>query len=146
MRHSTAASRGTVTRSVVTENGASIPGGSTVHGEVAAVTAAHRGSRAQVQLELTRIRINGDERDINASAAPVIAGSTRKRNVGAVAGGALAGALLGRVVGDGHNSAAGAVIGGAAATGVVAESKGFQVVLPDGSVMRFTVSQPLASR
>ena len=138
--------RGMVTRDVVTSTGAGIPAGSRVVGEVASVTAARRGSRAMLQLELTRIRIDGNEQPISASAAAVIAGSTRKRNVGAIAGGAVAGALLGRVVGDGRNAAAGGLIGGAAATGVVATSKGFQVVLSDGQVMHFVVSQAVAMR
>ena len=138
--------QGTVAASVVAPDGARIPAGSSVSGRVAAVTAAQRGARAMLRLELTGIRADGEEHAVTASANAVIAGSTRKRNVGAIAGGALAGALIGKVVGDGRNATAGAVIGGAAATGVVAESKGFQVVLSDGAVMRFTVRQSVAMR
>ena len=138
--------RGTLARSVATSNGVDIPAGSRVVGEVAGVTAARRGSRARLQLDLTRIQIDGNEQPVSASAAAVIAGSTRKRNVGAIAGGAVAGALLGKVVGDGNNAAAGGLIGGAAATGVVATSKGFQVELSSGQLMHFTVSQAVAMR
>jgi len=137
---------GTVTRGVTTADGSSVPAGSRVDGEVTGVTAARRGARAMVQLDLTQVRIDGDALAVDASANPVIAGSTRKRNVGAIAGGALAGALIGRVVGDGRNATAGALVGGAAATGVVAESRGFQIVLARGTVMRFTVSQSVAMR
>ncbi len=138
--------RGTVTHSVASSSGAGIAAGSAVVGEVAGVTAARRGSRAALRLEVTRIQVDGNEHAVSASAAAVIAGSTRKRNVGAIAGGAVAGALIGKVVGDGDNAAAGGLIGGAAATGVVAASKGFQVVLTDGQVMHFTVSQSVAMR
>ena len=137
---------GTVSRSVTTPTGLIVPAGSRVVGEVAGVTAARRGSRAMLRLQLTRIQFDGREQPVSASAAAVIAGSTRKRNVGAIAGGVVAGALLGKVVGDGRNAAAGGLIGGAAATGVVATSKGFQVVLSEGTVMSFTVSQAVAMR
>lgn len=137
---------GTVTENVTTRNGGSLPGGSEVNGVVSGVTAARRGSRAMLELSIRSIRINGRSEAISASAAPVIAGSTRKRNVGAIAGGALAGALIGRSVGDGRNGAAGAVVGGAATAGVVAGTKGYQVVLSSGSVMSFTVSRTVAMR
>ena len=137
---------GTVTSDVATRHGGSLPGGSEVNGVVSAVTAARRGSRAMLELSIRSIRVNGRSEAISASAEPVIAGSTRKRNVGAIAGGVVAGALLGKVVGDGRNAAAGGLIGGAAATGVVATSKGFQVVLSEGTVMSFTVSQAVAMR
>jgi hypothetical protein len=42
-------------------------------------------------------------------------------------------------VGDGRNATVGALIGGAAATGVVAGSKGYQVVLKSGTLLSFTV-------
>lgn len=137
---------GTVTRTVATPSGASIAAGSRVTGEVVGVTAAKRGSRAMLQLGLTQVQVDGSDRAIRADAAAVTAGSTRKRNLGAIAGGAVAGALIGKAVGDGHNAAAGGLIGGAAATGVVAGSKGFQVVLASGAVMHFTVSQTVAMR
>jgi hypothetical protein len=137
---------GTVTERVTASNGGSIPAGSEVSGAVEAVTAAKRGSRAMLELGIRSIRVNGHDESITASAEPVIAGSTRKRNVGAVAGGALAGALLGKVVGDGKNAAVGGLVGGAATAGVVATSKGFQVVLSSGTVMNFTVRQTVAMR
>jgi hypothetical protein len=72
----------------------------------------------------------------------VIAGSTRARNLGAIVGGAAAGALIGKATSD--NATKGAVIGGALATGAVAASKGYQVVLSNGTVMTFVVSEDVA--
>jgi hypothetical protein len=137
---------GTVAENVSLQDGESIPPGSEVEGVVAAVTAARRGSRAMLELHVRNIRVNGRNEAIGASAAPVIAGSTRKRNVGAVAGGALVGALIGKSVGDGRNAAVGGLVGGAATAGVVAGTKGYQVVLSNGTVMRFTVSRTVAMR
>jgi hypothetical protein len=69
--------RGTVTRDVVTRNGRSISAGSRVDGEVAGVIEARKGSRAMLQLDLTRIRVGNSEQRVAASAEAVVAGSTR---------------------------------------------------------------------
>jgi hypothetical protein len=123
-----------------------IPAGSQVDGVVTGALAARRGSRAMLELGVQRIRVNGHDESITASSEPVIAGSTRARNLGAIAGGAAAGALIGKAVGDGKNATVGGIIGGAAAAGVVAGSKGYQVVLTNGTVMTFTVTQTVAMR
>lgn len=137
---------GTVTENVSTEHGGSIPAGSDVDGVVTGALSAKRGSRAMLELGVRSIRVNGHAEAIAASSEAVIAGSPRARNLGAIAGGAAAGALIGKVVGDGKNAAVGGIIGGATAAGVVAGSKGYQVVLSDGTVMGFTVNQTVAMR
>lgn len=137
---------GTVTQNVTTRNGGMIAAGSQVQGVVVGALPAKSGSRAMLELGVRSIRVNGHEESIAASSPPVIAGSTRARNLGAIAGGVAAGALIGKVVGDGKNAAVGGLIGGAAATGVVAASDGYQVVLSNGTVMSFTVDQTVALR
>ena len=137
---------GTVSENVSTQNGGSIPPGSEVSGVITGATPAKRGSRAMLELGIRSIRVDGRNEAGGASAAPVIAGSTRTRNVGAVAGGALVGALIGRSVGDGRNAAVGGLVGGAATAGALAGTKGYQVVLSDGTIMNFTVSRTVAMR
>ncbi|MEO5988580.1 MAG: hypothetical protein ABIU54_14605 [Candidatus Eisenbacteria bacterium] len=137
---------GTLAENVETLNGGMISAGSEVHGVVTGVTSAQRGSRAMLDLGVRGISSNGRNHSITANGEAVIAGSTRARNLGAIAGGAAAGALIGKVVGDGKNGAVGGLIGGAAATGVVATSKGYQVVLKPGTQMNFTVNQTVAMR
>jgi len=121
---------GTLVENVSTGNGGTIPAGSEVNGVVTHVVAAARGSRAELELGVRSIRVDGHVTSIVATSPPVIAGSPRARNLGAIAGSAAAGALIGNAVGDGKGAVAGGVIGAAAATGVVASSKGYQVVLP----------------
>ncbi len=123
-----------------------IAAGSQVDGVVTGVTAAKRGSRAMLDLGVRSIRVNGHDASITANTEAVVAGSTRARNLGAIAGGAVAGALVGKAVGDGRNATVGGILGGAAAAGVVASSKGYQVVLANGTVIGFTVSQTVAVR
>ena len=137
---------GTVQEAVAIQNGGMIPAGSAVDGVVTGVIPAKRGLRAMLDLGVRHIRVNGHDEAVQASTESVIAGSPRARNLGAIAGSAVAGALIGKAVGDGKNAAVGAVIGGGAATVVVANSKGYQVVLKSGTVMSFSVNQAVAMR
>jgi len=137
---------GTVTETVMNQGESVIPPGSRVDGVVTGALAAKRGERAMLELGIRGIRVDGHDESIVARSEPVIAGSTRARNLGAIAGSAAAGALIGKAVGDGKNAAVGGLIGGAAAAGVVAASDGYQVVLSDGTVMTFTVNQTVAMR
>ena len=128
---------GEVKDNIIVGNTVVVPAGSTVTGVVNTVESAQRGSRASLDLAVRSISINGTSHAISAGTEPIVAGSTRARNLGAVAGGAAAGALIGRAVGGGK----GTLIGGAAAGAGVAKSKGYQVVLKEGTPMTFTVSQ-----
>ena len=124
-----------------------IPAGSVVSGTVSGVTAAKKGDRAMLDLALSSITVGGHRYPVHGSTEAIIAGSTRARNLGAIAGSAAAGALIGRVVeGSGKGAVVGGVVGGAAATGVVAGSKGWQVVLKSGTPLTFTTSEAVAVR
>lgn len=131
---------GTVKEAVTVGSAAPFPAGSVVHGVVSAVKPAERGSRAFFVLRITSIESNGATHEIGATADSMIAGSTTKRNVGAIAGSAAAGALLGKAVGgSGKGAVIGGILGGAAATGAVAASKGFQVEVKPGQEIVFHV-------
>ncbi|MCC6350339.1 MAG: hypothetical protein IT347_12200 [Candidatus Eisenbacteria bacterium] len=131
---------GTVKEAVTIGSSAPFPAGSVVHGVVSAVKSAEKGSRAFFVLRITSIEANGRTHEIGATADSMIAGSTTKRNVGAIAGGAAAGALLGKAIGgSGKGALIGGVLGGAAATGAVAASKGFQVEVKQGQELVFHV-------
>ena len=131
---------GTVKEAVVVGSMAPFPAGSIVHGVVEGVAPAVKGGRAFLALRITSIESNGKTLNISASTDSIIAGSTRARNLGAIAGSAAAGALIGKAVGGGGKGALiGGLIGGAAATGTVAASKGYQVVLKEGTELVFRV-------
>lgn len=138
---------GTLVHPVIVGERVVLPEGSPVRGVVTSAVEAKRGDRAQLAIAVRSINANGKEQRVNANSEPVIAGSPRARNLGAIAGGAAAGALLGKAIGgDGKDAAVGGLIGGAAATGAVAKSKGYQVVLKPGIVMTFTVNESVAMR
>lgn len=134
--------RGVLVHPVVVDGKRVIPAGSMVEGAVIEAEEARKGGRAKLALGLRAIRVGDRKTRIAAVAEPVIAASTRARNLGAIAGGAAAGALLGKVIGgDGSDATKGAIIGSAMAAGAVAASKGYQVVIKDGTVLGFSVRE-----
>ena len=137
---------GSIVENVTYDGNHVIPAGALVHGTVTHVVPAERGSRAVLNLQVRSVEIHGNNVNVTAIMPEIVAGSPRARNLGAIAGGAAAGALLGKVVGDGDHAAAGAIIGGAAAGAAVAKSKGYQVALKPGTVLDFTVSEAVAMR
>jgi hypothetical protein len=132
---------GQVAEAVTVGAMAPFPAGSVVHGVVAGVKPAAKGDRATLVLRVTSIESNGKTHEISATADSLIAGSTRTRNVGAVAGSAAAGALIGSAMGGGKGALIGGILGGAAATGAAANSKGFQVSVKEGAEMVFKVDR-----
>lgn len=130
---------GTIAEPLIIGTAAPIPAGSTVRGVVKAVKPAEKGERAMLQLAITSINVGGKSHSVSATGEEIIAGSTRARNVGAVAGGAAAGALIGKAVGgSGKGALIGGLIGAAGTAGAVAGTKGYQVVVKEGAQMTFT--------
>ena len=138
---------GEVKDNVIVGNTVVVPAGSQVNGVIAAVAPAQKGSRASLELAVKSVMVNGKSHPVSASMEPIVAGSTRARNVGAVAGGAAAGALIGKAVGgSGKGALIGGLIGGASAAGAAAASKGYQVVLKEGTVITFSVKENVMVR
>src|SRR5262245_16221487 len=75
---------GNLTRAVVIDGREVIPAGSAVEGTVLASVAARSGSRARMQLAVRAVRVESRRVSVHANAEPVIAGSPRARNVGAI--------------------------------------------------------------
>lgn len=138
---------GKVKENVIVGNTIVIPAGSTVHGVLSTVKPAEKGSRATLGLAVRSVTVNGMDHAVAASTETIEAGSTRARNLGAVAGGAAAGALIGKAVGGGGKGALiGGLVGGATAGAGVAASKGYQVVLKEGTVVTFSVDRNVVVR
>jgi hypothetical protein len=133
---------GEVKDAVIVGDRVVIPAGSTVHGVITAARPAKKGDLAMLDLAVTSVEANGRTLDVDASTQEIVAGSPRARNLGAVAGGAAAGALIGKAVGGGGKGALiGGLIGAAGAGAGVAASKGYQVVLKEGTTLTFTVDR-----
>jgi outer membrane biosynthesis protein TonB len=138
---------GEVKEPVIVGNTVVIPAGAVVNGVVTGVEPAQRGNRAYLVLGVRSVTANGATQEVSAGADSIIAGSPRARNLGAIAGGAAAGALIGKAVGgSGKGALIGGLLGGAAATGAVAKSKGYQVVINEGTVISFSVNHSVKMR
>ena len=125
-----------------------VPAGSSVAGTVTSVKAAQKGDRAMLlDLGLTSVSVGGHRYAVHGSTEAIIAGSTRARNLGAIAGSAAGGALVGKAVsGSNRGTLIGAVVGAGVATGIVAASDGYQVVLKPGTSLTFTTNEAVAVR
>ncbi len=136
------------TRTDLTVDGRNlVPAGSAVAGTVTSVTPARQGDRAMLDLGLTSITVGNHSYRVRGSMESVVAGSPRARNLGAIGAAAAAGAIVGHAIGGSDKSTIiGAIVGGGAATGAVSQTKGWQVVLKDGTPLTFTTHQDVAVR
>lgn len=138
---------GTVRNSVVVDGRNVIPAGSPVSGTVSGVTPAHKGDRAMLDLRMTSISVGSNNYRIAGSTESIVAGSTRARNLGAIGAATVAGAVIGQQVGGSKKGTIiGGLIGGGAATAAVSQSKGYQVVLKQGTPLTFTTNDAVAVR
>jgi outer membrane lipoprotein SlyB len=141
------AGAGTAWSGTVLNGREGIPTGSSVAGTVTSAKAARKGDRAMLDLGLTSVTVAGHRYAMHGSTEPIIAGSTRARNLGAIGGSAAAGAIVGHQVGGSDKGTIiGALIGAGVATAVVANSDGYQVVLKPGSALTFTTNEAVAVR
>jgi hypothetical protein len=134
---------GVVKDNVVVGEKTVIPSGSTVSGTVSAVKSAAKGDRALLDLAIGSMTVEGAGYTAHATTPAIEAGSTRARNIGSIAGGAGAGALIGSAVGGKKGALIGGLLGGAGAGAAVAKSKGYQVVLKEGTELTFSTSDPV---
>lgn len=138
---------GSTRNAVMVDGRTVVPAGSTVHGTVTSVTPARKGDRAMLDLAMTSVSVGGDSHRVHGTMESVIAGSTRARNLGAIGAATVAGAVVGQQVGGStKGTVVGGVIGGAAATAAVSQSKGWQVVLKQGTPLTFTTNESVAVR
>jgi hypothetical protein len=138
---------GTVQDNVIVGDRVLIPAGSTVSGVVRGSTPAKKGDRAMLLLGVSSVNVNGRDIAVRGSTDSIIAGSTRARNLGAIGGGAVAGAVIGHAIGgSGKGSLIGALIGGAATSAVVSGTKGYQVAIKPGTQITFMTDQSVMFR
>ena len=124
-----------------------IPAGSAVRGTITGVTPARKGDRAMLDLGLTSFTVGDRDYSVHGTMQSVVAGSPRARNLGAIGGATVAGAVIGHQVGGSSTGTiVGGLIGAGAATGVVSQTKGYQVVLKQGTPLTFTTREAVAVR
>jgi hypothetical protein len=119
--------------------------GTDVYGRLAtAEKAGNFSGKSELQLELTRMVIDGHDYPLVSSDYNVQGkgrgGDTAKK----VGGGAVLGAIIGGIAGGGKGAAIGAAAGGGAGAAVQVITKGQQVKVPSETLLEFRLQQPVS--
>ena len=137
---------GTVSQDVYSGNQVMIPAGTPVTGVVTSADQGTHSTRPQIGLAVRRVQMNGQSRAMYADTPPIVAGSSRAKKIGAIAGGAAVGALLGHAVaGQHHGTLIGGLVGGAAGYGLTRNALRTLELKP-GTEVAFTTRQDVALR
>ena len=123
--------------------------GSTANGNIVAVKPApNRRTPGTLTLALTTIESNGKTFPIRATIDSVQTEyrtqNINGRDAAKVGAGAAAGAVVGQILSKNtKGTVIGAVVGGIAGAGVAVETKDLDIVLPDGSHILATITEPM---
>jgi len=118
-----------------------VPAGSVVRGLVRAVHRASRTERAgELTLSFDELVIGGETYEIRANAVDTIKSEGIKGEVGRIAAGAGVGAIVGGIIGGVKGAITGILIG---AGGTIAATEGKDVNIPEGTVLRIRLDQPV---
>jgi hypothetical protein len=117
--------------------------GTDVYGRLAeAQKSGNFSGKSELQLELTRLVIDGRDYPLVSSDYNVQGKSQGSSAAKKVGGGAIAGAIIGAIAGGGKGAAIGAAAGGGAGAGVQILTKGAQVKVPSETLLEFRLQQP----
>ena len=118
--------------------------GADVYGRLETVKeAGHISGSSELQLELTRIVIDGKDFPLVSSDYNLQGKGRGNDSAKKVGGGAVVGAIIGAIAGGGKGAAIGAGVGGAAGAGVQIVTKGQQVKVPSETLLEFRLQQPV---
>jgi hypothetical protein len=117
-----------------------VPAGSLVRGVVTRVEPAGRTDRTgSLTLFFDRVTVRGRAHPMRATVVGQVEAGAGKE-AGKVGGGAAVGAIIGAIIGGGEGAAIGAIAG---AGGTIAATKGTDVRVPAGSILRIRLDAPL---
>lgn len=118
--------------------------GTDVYGRLATAKEAGKlAGSSELQLELTRIVINGRDYPLVSSDYSVQGKGRGSDTAKKVGGGAALGAIIGAIAGGGKGAAIGAGVGSAAGAGVQVVTHGQQVKVPSETLLEFRLQQPV---
>jgi len=118
--------------------------GTDVYGRLAeAKEAGHLSGSSELQLELTRIIVDGKDYPVVSSDYSLKGKGRGSNTAKKVGGGAVAGAIIGAIAGGGKGAAIGAGVGSAAGAGVQVFTRGQQVKVPSETLLEFRLQQPV---
>lgn len=97
---------------------------------------------ASLAVALTSITAGGEAIRVSTDSVAKEASTTKKKDAAKVGIGAGIGAAIGAIAGGGKGAAIGAAAGGGAGTAAVVATRGDPAVIPEESVLRFSLTQP----
>ncbi len=122
------------------------PKGADVYGKLAQVKdAGHISGAAQLTLELTGIRINGNIVPVDSTTYDVAGKSRGAQSGERIGGGAVLGAVIGAIAGGGRGAAIGAGVGAGAGTAVQVMTHGDRVRIPSETLLEFQLEQDVTA-
>jgi len=131
-----------VPRPVSAGRGTAIPAGTRVRGIVTDAEPAHRPSKGgRLELAFDAVYLGRERLDLRARAIAVDADQDGPGTVGKAGLGAILGGVLGGVVAGKNGAIVGTILGG---SGAVVATKGDEVNLPAGTLIRVRLDRPLA--
>ena len=117
--------------------------GADVYGRLAnAKEAGHLSGSSELQLELTRMVIDGRDYPLVSSDYTLQGKGRGSDTAKKVGGGAVVGAIIGAIAGGGKGAAIGAGAGSAAGAGIQVLTRGQQVKVPSETLLEFRLQQP----
>jgi hypothetical protein len=117
--------------------------GTDVYGRLAeAKEAGHIAGSSELQLELTRMVIDGHDYPVVSSDYTLQGKGRGKNTAEKVGGGAALGAIIGAIAGGGKGAAIGAGVGAGAGGAVQVLTRGQQVKVPSETLLEFRLQQP----
>jgi hypothetical protein len=117
--------------------------GTDVYGRLAeAKEAGHLAGSSELQLELTRMVIDGRDYPVVSSDYTLQGKGRGKNTAEKVGGGAALGAIIGAIAGGGKGAAIGAGVGAGAGGAVQVLTRGQQVKVPSETLLEFRLQQP----
>lgn len=141
----------TVSNGTYGTNGASIPAGSTVVLEVAAIDRSDPIEASRISFRVRTVDVNGESQPVSGDVAVLASMDKVQSSSGndrtKVIGGAVAGAVLGRILGRSTKATViGAAAGAAAGTVAARGSQNSDACLPQGSPLRLTITRDIVVR
>lgn len=134
-----------LTNDLVVDGKVIAPAGSLLQGSVSQVVSGSNKIGGTPTLGLTFDNLtlaDGSDKPVNGSVTQVAAKSDTGKDTAKIAGGAIAGAVIGHQVNDDKGALIGGLLG-AAGGAIAAKKTGSEVVLPAGTQIGFTLNAPI---
>jgi hypothetical protein len=134
--------RGTVTRAIRVAGATVVPAGSAVTGSVTrAVRPGKVKGRSYIAMRFHTLEINGEKYSIQTGAVARQGRTTKKKDAATIGIPAAGGAIVGGIIGGKKGAAIGGSAAGGAGTAVVLNTRGEEVRLLRGSVVRVPLTR-----